>query len=93
MFFIIFYTNLKNLKCDNCRLLTTLPKCENIISHNCYWLIHDKKIEYLIKLQKYIKNYILAKKINNIILVISEIYYSPDCKGGKAAIYRLEQNK
>jgi hypothetical protein len=79
-----------DLHCNGCRSLTKIPHITgNICCNGCPWLPQngefEKNLKRLVFLQKAIKRYNARKKLEKIIPLITEIYYSPGCKGFELA--------
>jgi len=69
------------------------PKLLNIIgiaskTKGCYW-IHRERHQLVKKLQAWFKRVGFANRLLRVIPQISEVWYSPDCKGGWFHVRRL----
>ena len=59
---------------------------------DCPWINPDqKKINNLIKLQKWFDRYLRGKSIERLMPLVDMYWYSPDGPGGKMAIKRLNE--
>ena len=80
---------LKYLDCVFCRSLTSIPVVGELYCASCKWLDkcsdYDGNIKALRICQAIFKRKLTARKLETAIPVITEIYYSPGCKGAYLA--------
>ncbi len=83
---------LKELYCYECTSLTEIPNSPDLQTigyYSCPWLsknpYFEENLEKLIFLQKKLRRRYVGKKLETLIPEVSEIYYSPGCKGYELA--------
>ena len=83
---------LQILFCEDCTALTDVPWLESLYCRGCKWIDYrnvefDSNIRALRICQAIFRRKLIAKKLVRIIPVITEIYYSPGCKGEALALH------
>jgi hypothetical protein len=73
------------INCNGCTLLTDVHKPITLYCSGCKWISQCEDFESNIRILKHcqtiFKRKLTARKLNHIIPAITEIYYSPGCKG------------
>jgi hypothetical protein len=77
------------LFCDYCTSVTYVPDLRPSVYVGCKWVSgcdeYENNIKSLCSCQAIFKRKLTAKKLERMIPVITEIYYSPGCKGATLA--------
>ena len=77
------------IDCEGCRSLTEIPKDLYANTAKCKWIAgapnFEMNIQSLRDCQAIFKRKLTARKLDKLIPAITEIYYSPGCKGAYRA--------
>jgi hypothetical protein len=91
-------SELKELYCTDCTALTSipvLPKLKDLYCRGCKWLKdcddYNSNIKSLRTCQAIFKRKLTARKLEKLLPVITEIYYSPGCKGEYLALRAFQE--
>jgi hypothetical protein len=83
---------LEKLFCENCTSLTEVfesPTLKELHCNGCKWIVqcsdYNSNIKSLRTCQAIVKRKLIGRKLDKLIPVITEIYYSPGCKGESIA--------